>query len=63
MMGKKEKIFAITIVIVVLLGYIVPYTLLRDVHTWYGSFLWWSILAIIAIIINYQYTKSWEDDE
>ena len=62
-MTKKEKTFGLIILVVVLLGYIIPFTFLREVHTWYGSFLIWSILAIFGIITNYQYTKSWEDDE
>lgn len=62
-MIKKEKTFGLIMLVVILLGYIIPFTILREVYTWYGSFLWWSLLAIIAIITNYQYTKSWEDDE
>lgn len=59
LMKKKELSWALLILVIILLAYILPYTLLSDVAKWYGSFLAWIILAIIAIGINYFLTKDW----
>jgi hypothetical protein len=58
MKGKEWK-WALAILIMVLLAYILPYTILTDVHAWYGSFLLWTVLTIIVIGINYFLTKDW----
>ncbi|SHM37824.1 hypothetical protein [Gracilibacillus kekensis] len=62
-MNKKEKTWGLIILIIVFLGYIIPYTFLSNVTKWYGSFLLWTILAILIILVNYLLTKSWGDEE
>ncbi|KAB8139326.1 hypothetical protein F9U64_00600 [Gracilibacillus oryzae] len=62
-MNKKEKIWGLTILIIILLGYLIPYTLLSNVAKWYGSFLLWTVLAILIIAANYMLTKDWSDEE
>ncbi|GAE95019.1 hypothetical protein JCM21714_4222 [Gracilibacillus boraciitolerans JCM 21714] len=62
-MNRKEKIWGLIILIIVFLGYLIPYTFLSNVTKWYGSFLLWSILAILIILVNYFLTKSWRDDK
>ncbi|AFT70575.1 MULTISPECIES: hypothetical protein [Alloalcanivorax] len=46
--------------VVVALCYLVPYTILRDVHAWYGSFLFWSLAGVLVIAINLYITKDFE---
>lgn len=60
-MDKREKRFALFLILLVLSAYIVPYTLLSDVNEWYGSFLYWSLFAIVIIITNVLITKKWSD--
>ncbi|MFC4403446.1 hypothetical protein [Gracilibacillus xinjiangensis] len=60
-MNKKEKVWGLIILMIVLLGYLIPYTLLSDVVKWYGSFLLWTILAVLIILANYFLTKDWGD--
>ncbi|WP_147108362.1 hypothetical protein [Nesterenkonia populi] len=36
--------------VVVLLMLLVPYTLLSEVNAWYGSFLFWTVGALIALV-------------
>ncbi|PWU67565.1 MULTISPECIES: hypothetical protein [Gracilibacillus] len=62
-MNKKEKMWGLIILFIVFLGYFLPYTLFSNIEKWYGSFLLWTILAIIVIIINYILTKEWGDEE
>lgn len=46
---------------VVLLSYLVPYTLLRGVALWYGSFLFWSCAGLAVIALNVFITKDFEE--
>ncbi|QUS36243.1 hypothetical protein [Falsirhodobacter algicola] len=38
--------------VLVVLAYAVPYTLLRSVSAWYGSFLFWIVLGVAVIGLN-----------
>lgn len=60
-MDKREIRWALFLIALVLSAYIVPYTVLNDVNEWYGSFLYWSLFAIVIIISNVLITKKWSD--
>lgn len=62
-MKENEGVYAIIIALLILSGFIVPYTLLANVEKWYGSFLFWTVLTIIVIGINYVFTKDWGREE
>ncbi|GAB2532102.1 hypothetical protein [Gracilibacillus alcaliphilus] len=62
-MNKKEKIWGTIILIIVISCYVIPYTIFQHVTKWYGSFLVWTVLAIIAILINVKLTEAWGDKE
>jgi len=47
---------------VVLLSYLVPYTLLSDVSRWYGSFLFWSVAGVVIIALNVFITKDFKEN-
>lgn len=49
------------ILAVVLLNYIVPFTLLSDVDAWYGSFLFWTVATAVVIAINAVVSAAWRD--
>ncbi|WP_026908208.1 hypothetical protein [Paucisalibacillus globulus] len=60
--GKLSKrIWGLIIIIAILLAYIIPYTVLSNVHTWYGSFLFWGITGIIIILANIVLTRDWRE--
>lgn len=46
---------------IVLLSYLVPYTLLSGVALWYGSFLFWAIAGLGVIVLNVFITKDFEE--
>ncbi|NVF15258.1 hypothetical protein [Vreelandella maris] len=46
---------------VVLLSYLVPYTLLSGVAFWYGSFLFWMLAGLAIIALNVFITKDFEE--
>jgi len=56
---KKEGIWAMSILFIVLLAFILPFTLFSGTAKWYGSLLLWIILTIIVMVINYFLTKNW----
>nr|WP_156291520.1 hypothetical protein [Oceanobacillus salinisoli] len=58
-MKINEFKWALCILFIIFIAYILPYTLLTNVAKWYGSFLLWVVLAFTIIIINYFLTKDW----
>lgn len=46
---------------VVLLCYVVPYTLLGNVSHWYGSFLFWACAGLVIIALNVFITKDFKE--
>lgn len=58
--GKRSK-WIWLVWIIVLLSYVVPYTLLSNVAFWYGSFLFWAVAGLIVIALNVFITKDFED--
>ncbi|WP_338322990.1 hypothetical protein [Oceanobacillus halophilus] len=59
----KERKWTLIIFVIILIAYILPYTLFTNVTKWYGSFLLWTVLALITIMVNYLITKDWGKEE
>lgn len=62
-LSEKEKKGAIAILLIIFLAYVIPYTVLTEVTKWYGSLLFWIILTIIVIGINFYLTNDWGKEE
>lgn len=45
----------------ILLCYLVPYTVLSGVDAWYGSFLFWTVCTAAVIGINGIVSSAWRD--
>lgn len=60
-MEKKGIAFVTAIGFLILLGFVIPFTLLTNVDAWYGSFLFWSVLLIAVIGLNVGITRGWRD--
>ena len=58
-MKEKEGVYAIMITSLILIAFVVPYTLLTTIEKWYGSFLVWTVLTVIVIGINYLLIRDW----
>ncbi len=58
-MARREVLWGVISCIVILLAYILPYTVLSNVASWYGSFLLWSGVAVVIIVINLIITRDW----
>jgi hypothetical protein len=54
-----ELKWALIILFVILLSFFVPFTLLTNLATWNGSFLFWILMTIVVIVSNYYFTKDW----
>ncbi len=48
---------------VVLMCYLVPYTLLGHIATWYGSFLFWGCAGLVVIALNVFITMDFEEHD
>lgn len=61
-MVERRGIFWIGLaLLLVVLAYLVPYTVLSGVDAWYGSFLFWAVFGLAAILVNAAITSSWRD--
>jgi len=60
---KTRKFWLWMEALVILLALILPYTVFRNVHAWYGSFLWWTLVGLLTVFINFMMTKDWGKDE
>lgn len=58
-MKKNEGVYAVIIAILIASAFAVPYTLLSNVEKWYGSFLFWTVLTVVVIFINYLLIRDW----
>lgn len=47
--------------LLVALCYIVPYSVLSNVQTWYGSFLFWSLIGVLVIVANIFMTEDFKE--
>ncbi|GGH84377.1 putative membrane protein [Pullulanibacillus pueri] len=56
---KRGVLWGTVFVIIVILAYLIPYTALTEVHAWYGSFLFWAIVALVIIGFNFLVTRNW----
>lgn len=59
--NKTKHFWGALIILLILLAYILPYTLLSNVQTWYGSFLLWGIIGILIVFANIMATRDWRE--
>lgn len=62
-MPKTKKFWIGAMVVIILLAYILPFTVFRHVYAWYGSFLCWGLVAVGTIFVNIMITKDWGKEE
>lgn len=60
-MTRRGLAWAGVVLVLVVLAYLVPYTLLSGVDRWYGSFLFWNLFGLAAIAAIWAMTRSWRD--
>lgn len=60
-MERRGFIWAGVVLALVVLAYVVPYTVLSGVDAWYGAFLFWTIFGVLAIAVIALITSSWRD--
>lgn len=61
-MKELRQFWTILFTLMILAAFIVPYTpLLRYLTSFYGSFLYWNVFAIIVIICLGIITARWRD--
>ncbi|WP_300345558.1 hypothetical protein [Nesterenkonia sp.] len=50
-----------TVPLIMVLMFVVPFTLLRNVDAWYGSLTFWAVATMVVIGINVVLSRRWED--
>lgn len=60
-MERRGVFWAIVMTFLVVLAYVVPYTILSGVVVWYGSFLFWTAFGLASIAAIWTMTVKWRD--
>lgn len=60
-MTRGGVVWAGVLLVLVVLGFAVPFTVLSGVEAWYGSFLFWIFFALAAIGLNVLISLGWRD--
>lgn len=60
-MERRGTFWAGAMLTLVVLAYLVPYVFLSEVDRWYGSFLFWTVFGLAAIVTIWAMTRSWRD--
>lgn len=60
-MQRSRAIWLVPVALIMLLNFLVPYTLLSGVDAWYGSFLFWTLATVVVIGINAVVSSAWKD--
>lgn len=61
-MNRSKTSWLLPVVLVlILLCYLIPYTVLSEVDAWYGSFLFWTGVTAVVIGINAVVSSAWKD--
>lgn len=58
---RPSSLWLVPVPALVLLCYVVPYTVLRGVDEWYGSLLFWSACTLVVITINVVVSSAWRN--
>lgn len=58
----KIKTLGIIAVIMAILSVAVPYTILGDIARFWASYLYWTLLTIVTILIGYIHLRDWGDE-
>lgn len=59
--SRGRAALLISIPVIMLAMFVVPYTLLREVDAWYGSALFWTLATGAVIALNVILSADWED--
>lgn len=60
-MSQSRVGWLVPVLVIVLLSFLLPYTVLSDVDAWYGSFLFWTLATAVVIAINAVVSSDWKD--
>lgn len=59
-MNTRAK-WLVAVPIIIVLSYLLPYTVLSGVDAWYGSLLFWTVATAVVIAINAVVSSAWRD--
>ncbi|WP_435198287.1 hypothetical protein [Janibacter sp. GS2] len=60
--GRSKKGWWLTVpLVLILLSFLLPYTVFTTMDVWYGSFLFWTLATAVVIGVNAIITSDWKD--
>ncbi|KKM10446.1 hypothetical protein SY88_13695 [Clostridiales bacterium PH28_bin88] len=60
-MSAARRTWAWVFAVLLLLAYVVPYTVLSGVQKFSGAFLFWTLFAVVSIACMVVITGNWRD--
>lgn len=61
-MNRTDKTWLlIPILLLIVLSFVLPFTVFSGVDAWYGSFLFWTLATAAVIGLNAIISADWED--
>ncbi len=58
----RIRTLGIIAIIMALLSVGIPYTLLGDIPRFYASYLFWTILTVITVVVGSLHVRKWGDE-
>lgn len=60
-MKSSTRWWLVPVAALILLSFVLPFTVFTDVDAWYGSFLFWVLATAAVIGINAVVSAEWRD--
>lgn len=60
-MTERKTLWLVPVGILILLSFLLPFTVFTNVDRWYGSFLFWSLATAAVIGISTIISADWKD--
>ena len=58
----KAKNLALIAIFLAVLDVVIPYLILKDIASFWGFYLYWTLLAVIVIVLGIYYIKHWGEN-
>ncbi|RLI13543.1 MAG: hypothetical protein DRO43_05940 [Candidatus Hecatellales archaeon] len=60
--GRKfKKVWFTVFLIIVVVDFVMPYAVLKDVASFYASYMFWAVLTVATIALGYAYLRGWRE--
>ena len=62
-MHSNNLIWLTLFLFFIVLDFVIPYTLLRDVSNFFGAYFFWVMITVTVVVSAMIYMRRWKDEE